>query len=197
MDFVLTDEQTAIGDLASQILTERSTPERVREIEGGDDWFDADLWAELAKADLLGLCLPTAHGGGGFGPFELALLLEQVGKAVAPVPVHATLALGALPLAEFGSAEQQAAWLPGVATGRSSMGRSARARVRTFSGSCSAYFAHSSRSERSPSGPTTGCIDSAWSSPCSSGALEVISKISRTSFLMVLGTMPCSVLYAS
>ena len=117
MDFVLTDEQTAIGDLASQILTERSTPERVREIEGGDDWFDADLWTELAKADLLGLCLPAAHGGGGFGPFELALLLEQVGKAVAPVPVHATLALGALPLAEFGSAEQQAAWLPGVATG--------------------------------------------------------------------------------
>jgi alkylation response protein AidB-like acyl-CoA dehydrogenase len=36
---------------------------------------------------------------------------------VAPVPVHPTLVLGALPLAEFGTAEQRRRWLPGVATG--------------------------------------------------------------------------------
>ena len=117
MDFTLTDEQLAVRDLAAQILTERATPERVREIEATDDWFDRDLWAELARADLLGLALPEAHGGGGFGLFEVALILEQVGRAVAPVPVLATVVLGALPLAEFGSDAQQAAWLPGVASG--------------------------------------------------------------------------------
>jgi len=117
MDFVLTDEQVAVRDLASQILTERATPERVREIEAGDDWFDRELWAELAKADLLGLCLPEADGGGGFGVFELALILEQVGRNVAPVPVWATLALGALPVAEFGSADQRRDLLGGVAAG--------------------------------------------------------------------------------
>lgn len=119
MDFTLTDEQTAVRDLAARILSERSTPERVREVEAdpGGDWFDRDLWAELAKADLLGLCLPEAHGGGGYGLFELALILEQVGRNVAPIPLYATLALGALPLAEFGTDAQQAAWLPGVAAG--------------------------------------------------------------------------------
>jgi alkylation response protein AidB-like acyl-CoA dehydrogenase len=119
MDFTLTDEQTAVRDLAARILSERSTPERVREVEAdpGGDWFDRELWAELAKADLLGLCLPEAHGGGGYGLFELALILEQVGRNVAPVPLYATLALGALPLAEFGTDAQQAAWLPGVAAG--------------------------------------------------------------------------------
>jgi alkylation response protein AidB-like acyl-CoA dehydrogenase len=117
MDFALTDEQTAVRDLAAQIFTERCTPERVREVEATDDWFDRELWSELAKADLLGLCLPTEHGGGGYGLFELALILEQAGQAVAPVPLVPTLALGALALAEFGSAAQQARWLPGVADG--------------------------------------------------------------------------------
>ena len=67
MDFTLTDEQSAVRDLAAQILSERSTPERVREVESDPDgdWFDRALWNELAKADLLGLCLPEADGGVG------------------------------------------------------------------------------------------------------------------------------------
>jgi alkylation response protein AidB-like acyl-CoA dehydrogenase len=118
MDFALSDEQTAIFDLAGQILTEQLPPERLREIESSDpDWFAADVWAELAKADLLGLCLPEAHGGGGYGIFELSLVLEQVGRTVAPVPAYATLALGALPVAEFGTPEQQADLLPRVIDG--------------------------------------------------------------------------------
>ncbi|MCU1356019.1 MAG: Acyl-CoA dehydrogenase [Acidimicrobiales bacterium] len=118
MDFTLSDEQVAIRDLAARILTEQLPPERLREIETSDDeWFARDVWAELAKADLLGICLPEAHGGGGYGFFELALILEQAGKAVAPLPLHATLALGALPIAHFGSADQQAALLPLVASG--------------------------------------------------------------------------------
>lgn len=117
MDFALSDEQNAIRDLAARILGEQLPPERIREIEQADSWFAPDTWAELAKADLLGLCLPEAHGGGGYGFFELALVLEQVGRAVAPLPVLPTLVLGALPIAEFGSADLQGTWLPGVASG--------------------------------------------------------------------------------
>ncbi|MFN8016683.1 MAG: acyl-CoA dehydrogenase family protein [Acidimicrobiales bacterium] len=118
MDFALTEEQAAIRDLAAQILTDQLPPERLRELEEADaDWFAADVWAELAKADLLGLCLPEAVGGGGYGAFELSLLLEQVGRAVAPVPVLATLALGAQPIAEFGTDAQQADLLPKVIDG--------------------------------------------------------------------------------
>lgn len=117
MDFALTDEQTAIRDLAARILSEQITPERVRDIEHGDLWFAADTWAELAKADLLGICLPEAYGGGGYGLFELALILDQVGRNVAPLPVLPTLVLGALPIAEFGTEDQQAKWLPGVIAG--------------------------------------------------------------------------------
>ncbi len=118
MDYALSEEQTAVRDLAAQILGDQLPAERLRELEQSDaDWFARDVWAELAKADLLGLCLPEAHGGGGYGVFELGLLLEQVGRAVAPLPVWSTLSLGALPIAEFGTDAQQADLLPKVIDG--------------------------------------------------------------------------------
>jgi hypothetical protein len=117
VDFTITDDQQAIADLAGRILTDKLPAERLKEIEASNRWLAADVWAELAKADLLGLALPEADGGGGYGFFELGLLLEQVGHAVAPVPVFSTIVLGALPIARFGTDAQRAAILPGVIAG--------------------------------------------------------------------------------
>ena len=116
MDFALSDEQTAIVELARRILVDRCTLEHLKEVEGGAEWFDRDTWAELAKAGLLGIALPESVGGGGFGYLEAALLLEEQGRAVAPIPLWATLT-AALTIAEFGSDAQQQQWLPGVVDG--------------------------------------------------------------------------------
>lgn len=117
MDFTFDDVQTAAADAAERIFSGLVTPDRVQEVEATVDRVDRDLWAELAKAGLLGLALPTAHGGGGYGLVELALLLEAQGRVVAPVPLWATLVLGGLPVAEFGSESLQAALLPGTIAG--------------------------------------------------------------------------------
>ena len=119
MDFALSEEQQAIAELAGQILTDKLPPERLREVEAEqpDRWLVDDVWHELAKADLLGICLPEAVGGGGYGFLEACLLLEAVGRAAAPLPVLATLVLGALPVAAFGSAALQQSLLPGVIDG--------------------------------------------------------------------------------
>ncbi len=117
MDFALSDDQQALRDLARKILEDRATNERLRAIERSPERFDRELWAELAKANLLGIPLPESAGGSGLGWVELALLLQEVGRAVAPVPALATLALGAVPLAELGSDAQRARWLPGVVAG--------------------------------------------------------------------------------
>jgi alkylation response protein AidB-like acyl-CoA dehydrogenase len=117
MDFAFTPEQDALRELARKILGDRLTHERLRTVEAMPDWFDREVWAELAKANLLGVALPEDVGGGGLGLVELCLLLEAVGWAVAPIPAWATLVLGALPIAEFGSAEQRARWLGPVAAG--------------------------------------------------------------------------------
>lgn len=119
MDFSRTDEQVAIADLAGQILTKHATPERLRTFEDDPAWTgtDAELWAALAEANLLGLTVPTDHGGSGLGLVEACELLEQAGRTVAPVPLLATVAYAVPVLAHHGTPEQQAAWLPGVVAG--------------------------------------------------------------------------------
>jgi alkylation response protein AidB-like acyl-CoA dehydrogenase len=116
MDFALTEDQQAVVDLARRILVDRCTPEHLTLVETEQDWFDATTWQALADADLLGLTLPEADGGGGFGWFEACLLLVEVGRAVAHVPLWSTLT-AAHTIATFGSAEQRNRWLPGVVSG--------------------------------------------------------------------------------
>jgi len=117
MDFTLDDEQQAISDLAHRILAERLPPERIRELEKTDAWFADDVWAELGKADLLGIALPEADGGGGYGILEACLVAEQVGRTVAPVPYLSSIIASALPLSHFGRPAQRQRLLPGVIAG--------------------------------------------------------------------------------
>ena len=117
MDFSFSEEQDDLKGLATQILEGELSNERLKEVEGGADNFDRELWAKLAEAGVLGIAVPEAHGGGGYGFLETALVLEQVGRTVAPVPYYAAVVLGALPIAQFGTDAQQAALLPGIASG--------------------------------------------------------------------------------
>src|SRR5438445_12376671 len=107
MDFSFSEEQQEIQNLAAQILGDKVTHERLKEIEASPEWFDRDLWAELAKAGLVGIALPDDVGGGGFGILEASLVLEEIGRTVAPVPSYATVNLCALPNADFGSTDQR------------------------------------------------------------------------------------------
>ncbi|CAN5689309.1 hypothetical protein BH11ACT8_BH11ACT8_04190 [soil metagenome] len=74
-------------------------------------------WAGLAAAVLLGLPVPEAHGGEGLGLAEVGVLLREGGARAVHLPVWETLCCGVLTLAACGTAEQQAALLPGVAAG--------------------------------------------------------------------------------
>jgi hypothetical protein len=117
MDFKLTDEQLAVSEAAGGVFSGLVDAEKIAAVESSTDRIDRDLWQALANADLLGLAIPEADGGAGYGLMELCLLLEAQGNAVAPVPLWSTLVLGAMPLARFGSVAQRAAWLPGVVAG--------------------------------------------------------------------------------
>jgi len=118
VDFSLSDDQQAIVDLARKILDDLASNERMRSLEkSGAVRFDRELWKALAEAGLLATAVPEAQGGAGLGFLEVAAILEQIGRHAAPVPLYETLVLGALPLAEFGSAALQGAWLPRVARG--------------------------------------------------------------------------------
>jgi alkylation response protein AidB-like acyl-CoA dehydrogenase len=118
MDFTFTPEQDEAADLAARILTDRATNERMKAVEADGDRFDADLWSELGSAGLLGLALPEEYGGAGLGLVELARVLVEVGRRVAPVPLAAHGPAARL-LAEAGTGEQKQTWLVGAASGAS------------------------------------------------------------------------------
>lgn len=118
MDFEFSEEQETVRELARDILEKEASAERIKEASASASGLDEELWAKLAEANLVGLAIPEAHGGMGMGFLELCCLLEQVGRKVSPIPVLETLVLGALPIAEFGTPEQQATWLPKVVSGK-------------------------------------------------------------------------------
>lgn len=116
MDFTLGEELEAVRDLAREIFTDHATPGRLKETERSDSRLDAALWGDLAAAGLLGIVLPEEHGGAGLGFDALAVLLEEQGRLVAPVPLwSATVA--ALAIAAYGSPAQRSAHLPGAGAG--------------------------------------------------------------------------------
>jgi alkylation response protein AidB-like acyl-CoA dehydrogenase len=77
MNFSFTEEQEDLRGLARRILD-----------------AEADPWTALAGAGLVGIALPESAAGGGFGIMELAVVLEEVGRRVAPVPLLATAVAG-------------------------------------------------------------------------------------------------------
>ena len=117
MDFSLTEDQQALANLAGQILSDGCGLERLKAVEASDERYDRKLWEQLAGAGLLGALLPESHGGTGGGFIEACLLLEQQGRRVAMLPLLATLVGGAMPIARFGSSEQQLRFLRGVGAG--------------------------------------------------------------------------------
>ena len=121
MDFTYTDDQQAIAELTYRILSEQLPPDRLRELEQTDGWFADDVWLALAKADLLGIALPEADGGGGYGIAEACLIAQQIGRTVAPVPFLSTIVASALPLAQFGSVLQRQRFLPSVIDGSATL----------------------------------------------------------------------------
>jgi 3-oxocholest-4-en-26-oyl-CoA dehydrogenase beta subunit len=117
MDLELDENQRSIADLTLQILRESLTRERLRAIEASDDHVAADEWKKLATAGLLGVPLPEDVGGGGFGLVEACLVLEQVGRTVAPLPYLHTVLGAAMTIDAFGTPAQRQALLPRVVDG--------------------------------------------------------------------------------
>jgi len=115
MDFAFTEEQEALRELARQIFGDHAGNEHLREIEASADGVDVALWRALGPSNLLGLALPLEFGGSAMGVSEVAILLEEQGRALAQVPVLATVVQAALPIAEFGSQAQRDRWLSRVA----------------------------------------------------------------------------------
>ncbi|BDH09426.1 acyl-CoA dehydrogenase [Streptomyces hygroscopicus] len=118
MDAAFTEEQHEIRRTLRELLLKRCGPDEVKAAVRTPPGYDEHLWRQLAtRLGLPGLALPTAYGGVGCGPTELALACEETGRAVLPSPLIATAALAAPLILALGSERQRTALLPALATG--------------------------------------------------------------------------------
>jgi 3-oxocholest-4-en-26-oyl-CoA dehydrogenase beta subunit len=116
MDFSLTEEQRATADLAAGLFADHGDDARIRALDEAGTRLDDALWRSLAETGLLALPLPDRDGGSGLGMVELALVLEQQGRFLCPVPLWRHL-LAAMAVARFGDATLHEAVLPHLVDG--------------------------------------------------------------------------------
>src|SRR3954447_24218259 len=120
MDFDLTEDQKEIKGVARELLAARSPWAKVREAAEAGAYDDA-LWRELVELGWPGIAVTEEYGGQGLGTIELAVLLEELGYACGASPFLSPAAAAAA-IQAAGTPEQQARWLPGLASGELSAG---------------------------------------------------------------------------
>jgi alkylation response protein AidB-like acyl-CoA dehydrogenase len=116
MDIMLTEEETMLRKTARAFLDAECPTSLVREMEADDKGYPPALWRKMADLGWPGMALPEKYGGQDLPLVYLGLILEEVGRAIAPVPLHSTV-VAALTIARDGSDAQREAVLPGVARG--------------------------------------------------------------------------------
>ena len=99
MDFSFDETQKDIQALAAQVFA-KATPGRIKQVEATPDGIDRELWGDLSAADLVKIALPADVGGSGQSILELAVVLAEMGRRVAPVPLLSH-AFASLPLAAY------------------------------------------------------------------------------------------------
>jgi len=117
MDFDFSPEQKEIQHQARRMLAECCDLRVVRRVlDDGLPWDEA-LWRQVAELGWLGTAIPEAYGGLGLGGDTLAGIAEELGRALAPLPVSSSIYLAAPCVLHAGSEAQRREWLPGLASG--------------------------------------------------------------------------------
>ncbi|MEU4840222.1 acyl-CoA dehydrogenase family protein [Nocardia testacea] len=117
MDFDLTDEQVLLRDTVRDLLNRHYNPESRLEAIGTDLGWSRQVWNQLAELGVLGLSFAEKDGGMEAGPVETMLVLEEIGRRLAPEPLlDAVLVPGGL-ISAVGTPDQRQRILPEVAAG--------------------------------------------------------------------------------
>jgi alkylation response protein AidB-like acyl-CoA dehydrogenase len=118
MKFSFTDEQQEFRSVLRRFLEDRSPSSEVRRLMATDEGRDAEVWRSLSRdLGLTAIHIPEAYGGQGFGISELAIAVEEMGRALLCAPYFASTVLAATAILKAGTDEQKRVLLPDIAAG--------------------------------------------------------------------------------
>ena len=116
VSFIRTDEQVMLADTMREFLASTADLDRVREASLTADACFEDVWQSMAEMGLIGLAIDEQYGGAGFGFEELAVVFEELGAKVTPVPLLSSV-MASTAIAFAGTEAQKEALLPAIASG--------------------------------------------------------------------------------
>lgn len=117
LNYLLTDEQKMIKDLAHKIAEEKIRP--VAAEYDRTEKFPWEVLKVIAESDLFGLFIPEEYGGMGVSVMNLCLATEELSRACGGIAVcYAASALGTFPIVLFGNDAQKKKYLPDLAKGK-------------------------------------------------------------------------------
>ncbi len=122
MDFGLSEEQRLLEEMIRRYLDSEAPITRVREIAETPTGHDGALWEALAELGVAGILVPEEHGGSGLTLLDAAVAGESLAWGAAPVPFLGTGVMAPVALTVAGSPQQQAEWLPRIASGEICVG---------------------------------------------------------------------------
>jgi alkylation response protein AidB-like acyl-CoA dehydrogenase len=117
MDISLSEEQELLQGSARDFLQQECPIRLVRAMEEDERGFDFNLWKQMGDLGWLGLVLPEEYGGSQASMMDLAVLLEEFGRALVPGPFVPTVVQVGLPVLWAGTEAQKRAYLPKLAQG--------------------------------------------------------------------------------
>ncbi|GJO30865.1 acyl-CoA dehydrogenase FadE22 [Mycobacterium marinum] len=133
MGIALTDDHRELAEVARAFLTSQKARWAARSLLDSPDESRPLFWQDMVELGWLGLHIDERHGGSGYGLPELVVVVEELGRAVAPGPFVPTVIASAV-LAKEGSDEQQTRLLPGLIDGTVTAGIGLDGNVRVENG---------------------------------------------------------------
>lgn len=116
-DIMLNEEELMLRNMVRQFAEKELAP-RAAEIDE-QEVFSWDVWKAVSKLGITGITLDAKHGGSGGSVKSIAVVIEELARLDASTSVTylAHVSLSAQFINTFGSEEQKARWLPGLASG--------------------------------------------------------------------------------
>ena len=117
MNFDFSEDQKLLQQTARDFLAEHSPLSVCREVLESDQPYSQSLFKAAAEMGYQGTAIPEEYGGAGFGYLELAVVAEELGRALAPMPFSSSVYLATEAILMAGSDEQKQRYLPKLASG--------------------------------------------------------------------------------
>ncbi len=117
MNFDLGDEQRMLKESGRKFFSREVDGTMVRRMEADEKGYGLEIWEKMAQLGWMGLLIPEAYDGAGMDLLDMALVLEEMGRAAFSGPFFTSSVVGTLILLEGGTEAQKREILPEIASG--------------------------------------------------------------------------------